>query len=167
MKNEKQNSGTTRHVWLRKMAKAEEEYVSISVGGMANDMGMFCPNPSNSAVAFGRLIEFARRAKELSLLQLAELADLELDELLVLERGVAWLAEPRTVYQLATVLNLPYGRLQELSGLAKPRDNALAVEAVRFAAKSESTAELSSDEREALESFVSVLVELDQKDKKT
>jgi HTH-type transcriptional regulator, competence development regulator len=143
--------------WLSRMAEAEDHCESFSVGGLVCDLGMLRPAVRSTVLAFGRLVELSRRAKGLSLLKLAETTGVDILELYALERGVEWVPEPRTVFQLSTVLNLPFGELQELSGLAEPRDELIIREAVRFAANSESTAKLSADERKALEEFVKVL----------
>jgi len=65
----------------------------------------------------------------------------------------------RTVFQLAKALKIPEGRLMEVAGLATPRPE-ISHAALKFAARSESTAKLTRNEREALEEFVKVLVEV-------
>lgn len=106
----------------------------------------------------GQFLEYTRRQRRLSLEDLAKRATVALSELLAIERDNAT-PTPRTLYQLAQYLNLPFGKLQELAGLAESRDERLNEAAVRFAARSEPTAQLSAAEREAYEEFIKALVE--------
>ena len=95
--------------------------------------------------------------------QLAERADLEPSELLVIEDDVHYVPGPRTVYKLAETFEVPQQRLMQLAGLAASNDAGLAREAVRFAARSESIEKLTAEESAALEAFVAVLSERDPK----
>lgn len=144
--------------WLLRMAEVEDASRSVAVGGVAADFEMVRPQSTESHCVFGRLIEYARRAKNLSVEELADRADVDLAEVVDIERHEDAVPAPRTVYQLATVLELPAGMLAEVAGLAKAR-GAVSEAALRFAARSEPTATLSKAEREALEEFVKVLVE--------
>lgn len=156
--------------WLRNMAAAEDEHASFSVGGLAADAGFLgttrepraraTSTPTDrppSRIAFARFVDLARRWKRLSLESLAEEADVELSELVEITEEYSQ-ATPRTVYRLAHVLEVPDDRLMELAGLVEPREE-VAEAAVRFAARSEPTVELSREEQDALEEFVKVLVE--------
>ena len=145
--------------WLRRTADAEDRCDSVVAGGLAHDVGLLRPSPNAMPQVFGRLIGFARRAKGLSLEKLAGDADVSLAELIRIERDEETIPTPRTVYKLAEVLRLPAGRLMEISGLAEAKDAQLGEAALRFAARSRPTVELSTAEREALEQFVKVLVE--------
>lgn len=157
MNNMTKNNGPSRE-WIAKMAAGEDAVRSTSVGGMAADLGVLPSVAAESQRVFGRLIEFARRARGLSVEQLAQRADVDLAEIVDIERDDDVVPTPRTVYQLAQVLNLPSGRLTEVAGLTQPRSEVSAA-ALRFAARSEPTATLSAAEREAFEEFVKVLVE--------
>jgi hypothetical protein len=90
---------------------------------------------------------------------LADRAQIDLTELIEIERNLHYTPEPRTVYQLAKTLELPSERMLELSGNLVVRDSSLGEEAVRFAARSESVEKLSKDEQRALEEFVKFLSE--------
>lgn len=157
MNNMNKNTGPSQE-WLREMAEFEDSCRSVSVGGMAADLGMLPLVPDEAHRVFGRLIEFARRTKGLSLEQLAEQADIDLVEVIELEKDENAIPQLRTVYQLAQVFNLPAGKLAEVAGLATPRPE-ISNAALRFAARSESTTTLTPAEREAFEEFVKVLVE--------
>ena len=144
--------------WLHRMAEAEDRCPSIAVGGLAHDMGMLQAPTAEGPKVFGRLIEYARREKGLSVEALAEAANVELAEVVAIETESNVVPMPRTVFQLAQVLRLPAHSLTELAGLTQPRQ-VLSQAAVRFAARSESTAKLSADEKVAFEEFVKVIVE--------
>ena len=155
--NTKKGTGPDRDLLLR-MGEFEDSCGSISVGGMAADLGMLPTTHGDAQRVFGRLIEFARRKKSLSVEQLAERANVDLAEIVEIERDEAIVPEVRTVFQLATVLDLPSARLMEVAGLATPRPEVNHA-ALKFAARSEPTAKLTREERDALEEFVKVLVE--------
>jgi transcriptional regulator with XRE-family HTH domain len=112
------------------------------------------PNP-----AFGILINLWRRKKGLRVDALAEKANIDVAELIEIEKNLNYVPEPRTVYQLAKTLDLPSERMLELSGNLIVRDSSLGQEAVRFAARAESVEKLSKDEQRALEEFVKFLSE--------
>lgn len=144
--------------WLLKMAEFEDSSRSVSAGGMAADFGLLPATQVEPQRVFGRLIEFARRKKSLSVEQLAERAQIDLADIVEIEMNEMAAPDVRTVFQLANVLELPSARLMEVAGLATPRPEVSSA-ALKFAARSEPTAKLSREEREALEEFVKVLVE--------
>lgn len=156
MKN-KNADGPARE-WLLRMAEFEDSCSSVSAGGMASDFGLLPANHVEAHRVFGRLIEYARRKKSLSVEQLAERAQIDLADIVEIEMNEMVAPDVRTVFQLATVLDLPSARLMEVAGLATPRPEVSSA-ALKFAARSEPTAKLSREEREALEEFVKVLVE--------
>jgi HTH-type transcriptional regulator, competence development regulator len=147
--------------WLERMAK-KETYGAVSTGGLfarmlsEGQMQTFEGGPK----VLGRLIELARRQKGLTVPKLAEKADIDLAEALAIELNAWRDPQPRALFGLAKALSLPPFAVMELAGLVQRRDNKLADAAVRFAAKAEPTAELSREEKEALEEFVRVLAEL-------
>jgi transcriptional regulator with XRE-family HTH domain len=147
-----------RRDWLLEMADVEGTVRSTSVGGMAADLGLLPLIPADSKRVFGRLLEFARRARGLSVEQLAEQANVDFAEVVEIEQHDDAIPQPRTVYQLAQALELPADKLIEVAGLAKARRE-IRDAALRFAARSEPTTQLTPVEREAFEEFVKVLVE--------
>ncbi len=144
--------------WLEKLAEREDQGV-VSAGGsvarsLEQESAPFLRQPPR---VFGQLIEYARREHGFTLEALARQADVDLAELVEIERDPKAVPEPRTVHQLADVLGLPVVKLMVLAGLAQPRDEGLTEAAVRFAARSEPSARLSAAEKEVLEEFVKVL----------
>ncbi len=146
--------------WLGTMAELEDRCSSVSVGGMAYDVGLLhtASLPEIPRI-FGRLIEFARRAERLSLEDLATKADIDLLELVAIESDDDVAPQARSVYRLALALQLAPSKLMEISGLQEVKDESLSRAAVRFAAQSECNAELSADEVLALNEFVKVLAD--------
>lgn len=114
-------------------------------------------------IAFGRFVHLMRRRRGYSMEQLAERADLDVSELLVIEDELHYVPGPRTVYKLAETFEVSQQRLMQLAGLAAANDACLRREAVRFAARSESIEKLTAEESAALEAFVAVLSEQDPK----
>lgn len=145
--------------WLRKMADLEDQHASVSVGGMAHNLGMLHNNNAPPVAVFGQLIEFARRKRRLTPESLATQSGIDLPELVALERDPDSQVSPRTVHKLAKFLKIPVGPLLEIAGLATPKDDSISNAALQFAARSETTAELTSQEGEAFEEFVKIIVE--------
>lgn len=114
-------------------------------------------------IAFGKFVNLMRRRRELSVERLAELAELDASEILVIEDDVHYVPEPRTVFRLAQTFQVSQPRLMQLAGLAVVSDAGLRREAVRFAARSEALQKLTPEENAALEAFVAVLSQEDLK----
>jgi transcriptional regulator with XRE-family HTH domain len=114
-------------------------------------------------IAFGKFVNLMRRRRGFSMEKLAEVADLDASELLVIEDDVHYVPEPRTVFQLAQTFEVSQRRLMQLAGLAAANDAGLRQEAVRFAARSEAVQKLTPEENSALEAFVAVLSEHEPK----
>ena len=114
-------------------------------------------------IAFGKFVNLMRRRRGFSMEQLAQAADLDASELLLIEDDVHHVPEPRTVFKLAETFEVSQQRLMQLAGLAAANDAGFRREAVRFAARSESVQKLTPEESSALEAFVTVLSEQDPK----
>jgi transcriptional regulator with XRE-family HTH domain len=150
--------------WLRRMAELEDRCESVSVGGLAADVGLYHaafaqPTESIAREALAKLIEFTRRELGLTAEKFAERAGIELSDLVRLEHGETFALDPRTVAQLASALSVPVPRLMSLAGLTKNVDPELHRAAVRFAANAEPLQELSKEEQSALRDFVKELSE--------
>ena len=110
-------------------------------------------------VPFGRFVNLMRRRRGMSLGQLAGDADVDMGDLVEIERNPHHSPELRTAYQLANYFEVSRSGLMQVAGLAAPKDARLFDEGVRFAARSESTAALTPEEGSALETFVAALSE--------
>lgn len=114
-------------------------------------------------IAFGKFVNLMRRRRGFSMEKLAQVADLDASELLVIEDDVHYIPEPRTIFKLAQTFEVSQQRLMQLAGLAAANDAGFRQEAVRFAARSEAVQKLTPEESSALEAFVAVLSEQEPK----
>jgi transcriptional regulator with XRE-family HTH domain len=149
--------------WCMRMAQLEAD-AEIGAGVLAIDPvfdgeAALAKVPEEAGFAFSRFVRLARRSRGLSVETLAERADVEVGELLTIEENSQHKPELRTVYQLANFFGVQRTNLLQVAGLTAPKDSYLIDEAVRFAARSESVAALTAEERAALDAFVSVLSE--------
>lgn len=151
----------TNAAWLR--AKADEEDKGIvSVGGLVCALAKSEEESKahlTERVALAKLVELRRRQYRLSAEDLAKKADIELEDLVSIERGEGTVLEPRTIHCLAKTLELPEQRFLELAGLVQAKSASFRKATVRFAARSEPVANLLPQEQEALEEFVKLLAE--------
>jgi transcriptional regulator with XRE-family HTH domain len=149
--------------WCLRMAELEGD-AEIGAGLFAIDPtfdgeATQVETPDETSVAFGRFVRLMRRSRGLTVEKLAEDADVEVVELVTIEENGKYKPELRTVYQLANYFGVQRANLMQVAGLTAPKDSHLVHEAVRFAARSESVAALTAEERNALEAFVAVLSE--------
>jgi HTH-type transcriptional regulator, competence development regulator len=149
--------------WCMRMAQLEAGD-EIGAGPLAIDpvfdgKAVSFEAPEETTVAFSRFVRLARRNRGLSVEKLAEDADVEVAELVSIEENGQHKPDLRTVYQLANFFGVQRTNLLQVAGLTMPRDSHIVSEAVRFAARSEPVAALTSEERSALDAFVSVLSE--------
>lgn len=150
--------------WCVRMAQLESND-EVGVGPLAAEVAVDGEVASHRAVftmneplvAFGRLVRLMRRKGGYSIEKLAEEACIDIEELIDIEEDAHYRPDVRTVYQLANVFDLPRSNLLQVAGLIEAQNDALYKEAVRFAARSEPVAELTPEERAALEAFVEVL----------
>ncbi len=154
----KLNTGPTP--FFTEMAEIEASCGTITPGGFLVDQGLWQGNRPPTVVpgaAFSRLLELWRRRMGWTLEQFAQHAEVDTEDLLMIEMGMGRPPSPRTVFQIAKVTEIPVGKLMELSGLATPRSGNTREAAVRFAAQSESMAKLSAQEDDALQTFIRIL----------
>jgi len=151
--------------WCLAAAELEEGTI-IGAGDLARNSGpqefaqLTEAPPDESRIAFGQFITLARRRRQLSVEALAEATEVDIGELLAIEQHDShFAAEPRTVYQLANYFSVSRPRLMELAGLMRPKNSAVVQEAMKFAARSVSVAELTEQEKVVLEGLVTVLTE--------
>lgn len=144
--------------WWLNMARREGDY---EVGAGLRDSAPAIEtrhgqNEEEVRVAFGRFVNLMRRKRSWTLERLAEEASLDVGELMSIEDNLH-AAEPRTVYKLAEVFEVPRKPLMQLAGLVIANDPSLREQAVRFAARAEPMQKLSKEESAALKSFVATL----------
>ncbi len=115
------------------------------------------PDAQPLTVAFGLLVKLSRRAKRLSVEELAEKISVEAEELEHIEREPDFRARPRTISKIANFFDLPVAEVMKLAGAAVSNDTSFNTTALKFAAHSDDMAALSREEQEALKSFVRYL----------
>ncbi|QUL37195.1 helix-turn-helix domain-containing protein [Erythrobacter sp. JK5] len=146
--------------WCLRMAELEGD-ASIAAGALAFDPIMEdTPKDNNedeANVAFGRFVRLMRRSRRMSREELAQNADIDILELIEIEDDVRHKPDVRSVYQLSGVFKVPSAKLMQVAGLAKARNDNIERQMERFAARSDPMAELTNEERAALEEFVSQL----------
>ena len=147
--------------WLLRKAE-QEDGDFVSVGGLVSSLDN-APQPAKNVIpmkhAFARFVQFSRRERKLSLEQFAQKVDVDLAELLEIEKDEQYIPALRTVYQIATFLNVPKQKLMALAGLLTPKDASFQSAALKFAARSEPVETLSKSEHAALEEYVKFLCE--------
>ncbi len=147
--------------WCAEKGKVEDG-VEIGAGLLGIDPLLSSDSESaaivdDSRVALGRFTNLNRRQRKLSYEALADIADVEIAELMNIEHDASYEPEPRTVYQLASVFKVDAKKMMELAGLIEAKDASYIEDAVRYAARSESLEELDEQERAALDAMVAVL----------
>jgi transcriptional regulator with XRE-family HTH domain len=146
--------------WCMRMAQIEDDS-EIGAGALALDPVVeakaVVAEAGEKTIAFSRFVQLARRHRRLTVEKLAEDADVDVADLVGIEEGSH--PDLRTVYQLANYFRVERANLLQVAGLTEKKDSRVADEAIRFAARSEPTAALSTEERSALEAFVAVLSE--------
>ena len=151
--------------WCMRMAQLEGD-AEIGAGRMAFDPvfdGESVPVEASGeeglSIAFSRFITLMRRRRGITIEKLADDADVDVTDLVQIESDPHHKPELRTTYQLANYFEVSQSSLMQVAGLTAPKDARLFDEGVRFAARSEPTAELTPEEDAALEAFVAVLSE--------
>jgi DNA-binding XRE family transcriptional regulator len=147
--------------WLKKMADEEDRYF-VSVGGWVQALEAVETPPKGfqaTRSAFTRLVQLARRERNLTLEEFAAHADIDLEEIVSIEHDEEYTPTLRTVQKIAQFFDLPDKKLMVLAGLLVVKDPGFNDAAVRFAARSEPVQKLTQAEHRALEEFVSFLQE--------
>lgn len=144
--------------WCMEMARLEGD-MEVGAGQLSSDAlaSGFVRASTEPSFAFSQVIDFLRREHELTPAQLAHRAHVDLADLLAIERNPDQTPHLRTVYQIARYFNLQVSLLMQLAGLTTPSDAGLADRAVRFAANSDPSAELSDEQQAILEALISEL----------
>lgn len=145
--------------WVQKKA-LQEDGCFVSVGGLVNALEKPAQEVTNVTpikVAFARFVQLARRERKLSLEQFAAKVDIDLVELMNVEKDERYIPALRTVHQIAHFLKVPEQKLMALAGLLKAKDAKFQTAALKFAARSESVEKLSEEEHAALEEYINFL----------
>mgnify|MGYP001370496786 CR=1 FL=1 len=150
--------GSPGRDWMRRAAEMEDRHESVTVGGLASELGMLRSDDDERPKVLGRLVEWRRLELGMTEQQLADRTGLNVAEVRAIEQDdEAVVSRVMVIFKIAEALQLPSDKLAVLAGIAEFRDGDEIEEAtMRFAAKS-STAKLSKEQRRVLDEYVKVL----------
>ncbi len=150
--------------WLMKSTTAEDKLPvsagSFSFYSLAEEKRTVSKKSEKSGIflsVFSRLIKMRRRERGLTIEHLAQVARVDLDELVGIEQVSSYVPELRTIGRLAEVLGLPHNKLLQLAGCTSELDESLTEESIRFAARLDTVEKLTSAQKNALDHFVRFL----------
>ncbi len=141
--------------WLRQAAEAEDQFPSISVGGLVTRLGLYPAGRDTDATVFGVFVKLIRRKEGLSIEEFAQKANIGLAELEQIERGKA--VDGETVRRLAASLQLPADKLAQLAGISALTDPELVKATERFESKLRLPLPLTSAEESALNDIMQTM----------
>ena len=114
-------------------------------------------NTVTTRYVFQEVLKGLRREKGLKVDDLAKKADITRDEIIAMERDDSYKPEPRTLYRLSQLFEISQRKLAVLAGVVNNISDPVITEASNFAAKSESFAKLTSEEKRTLDEFIRFL----------
>jgi hypothetical protein len=94
---------------------------------------------------------------DLTIPQLALVADVSEDDLRRIEHDPHFTAGARLIYQLSEYFSVPLTELSQMAGLTQEIDRAFFNEVMRYAAYSDGVSTLTEQQRAALDSFVALV----------
>lgn len=106
---------------------------------------------------FSTLLKMLRLERKLTIEKLALKLDVDINELVLLERQVGYKATPRTLVALAEFYDIPKYVFLQLVGALKIQNDVIKEEMIRFAAESESFEKLSKEEKKLLNRIIEVI----------
>lgn len=115
------------------------------------------PKTLNVRHAFQEVVKGLRREKELKIDELAKKADIERNEIISIERDNTYKPSPLTLYKLSRFFDVSQRKLGILAGVIQGVFDPVLEEAANFAAKLESFAKLSPEEKRTLDEFIKFL----------
>ncbi len=113
-------------------------------------------------IALGVLVRQLRLKEGLSIAELSERSQVAEEELRQVEHNPHYTARPRLIYQLSEYFHVSLVTLSQMSGATHAVNRVLYNTAIKYAAHSDDVSALTSEEREALDTFVSILNERSQ-----
>jgi transcriptional regulator with XRE-family HTH domain len=115
------------------------------------------PEAETMRFAFRELVRGLRRQKGLTVSQLASKLNLPEPEIAALERSLTCRIKPLVLHKLSEFFGIPQRTMAVLAGAVKDAPLEVREQASRFAAKSDSFAKLTSEEKRVLDEFVKAL----------
>jgi transcriptional regulator with XRE-family HTH domain len=155
--------GTTQSV-ISRLEDADYEGHSL---GMLNRIatalnkaliiGMKDPELETRRFVFRAVVQGLRRARGLNVGEFARKTNIDKNEVVAMERNTDYKPTPLTLNKLSKFFGIPQENLAILAGAILNIPQAFRREASNFAAKSESFAKLTNDEKQILDDFVKFL----------
>ena len=137
---------------LRKITRALNRQLLVTLSSQERQE----PGPP---LVFRIFMHDLRRWKQLTVDQLSARIDVPRENLAGLERDEHYRPDPLILHRLAQFYGIPNRRLAQLAGAGREVPAGLQKQASRFAAKSDSFARLTKQEKRAIDEFVRVLRE--------
>lgn len=135
---------------LQKIAEALGH--EISVNFVAKDK-----TKSEVRHAFHIFLRMIRKAKKLTVEQLAHKAEIDIEEIVFLENDETYRPDPLTLHRLSKFYDIPERKLLVLAGAVRDVPEMVREQASRFAAHSDGIGDLTREEKEALDEFMCFL----------
>ena len=135
---------------LNRIAKALNQKLTVSM--TAKD-----PEAETLRLAFQTALQGLRRSKGWTLADLAKRLDVDKSEAIAMERYLGYRPTPLVIHKLSKLYGVAERRLAALAGAFGETSEDVRESASRFAAQAESFAQLSKEEKKALDDFVRFL----------
>lgn len=135
---------------LNRIAEALQKRLTVVMTAKDPEMGAL-------QYAFHLLMQMLRRKEKLTVDELAAKADIDRDEVIAMERNPGYRPSPLTLHKLSRFYRIPERRILVLAGAVKDTPRDIREQASRFAAQSESFADLTDEEKRALDEFIKVM----------
>ena len=135
---------------LQRIAEALDQKVIVEM--TAKD-----PAIGEVRYVFQLFIQMLRRSKKLTIEELARKTEIDRDELVTMERNPGYSPTPLTLHRLCGFYGIPERKMLVLVGAVRHVPEDVKEHASRFAARSESCAGLTREQRRALDEFMTFL----------
>jgi transcriptional regulator with XRE-family HTH domain len=150
--------------WYELAAQSETNILDVSAGsstlsvtGAAEPIPVTNIKQIRKLEGFSTLLRMLRLNKGFSIEKLASKINVEIKELVLLERQAGYKANPRTLVALANFYNIPIKRFLQISGAIKATDAEMEDEVIRFAAESELLEKLTAQEKSLLSRTMGII----------
>jgi transcriptional regulator with XRE-family HTH domain len=117
------------------------------------------PEAETIRYVFRELIRSLRRSRGLTIDQLARKLDIDRSDIISMEHSSTYRPSPLMLFKLSKFYGISQRKLAELAGVVTKINEHIKEQASRFAAQSESFANLTSEEKQTLDDFVRFLRE--------
>lgn len=159
---------TASNKWYELAAKSETDILDISAGCSTLSTSQTSEREFSSfkeqdlpqlrrREGFSTLLRQLRLSKGLSVEALASKLDIDVQEIILLERQVGYKASPRSLVALADYYKIPTKIFLQIGGAIKNIDPDMEQEMIRYAAESESFEKLTSEEKKLLNRTVKII----------